>query len=97
MCIRDRARCVSRSRLERLAVDTHGYTDFGMAVAKLLNLDLCPDVLERFGSAARGDRIYQAGHALGQLLRTVLPVRLLCAARLSQAPVPVSYTHLTSA
>jgi len=25
----------------------------------------------RFGSAARGDRIYQAGHALGQLLRTV--------------------------
>ena len=118
----------SITRLERLAVDTHGYTDFGMAVAKLLNLDLCPrlyslrdrhlhlprrfevppaivgvvqhdvslepirdgwddllrlaatidegwrtatDVLERFGSAARGDRIYQAGHALGQLLRTV--------------------------
>ena len=29
------------------------------------------DVVERFGSAARGDRIYRAGHALGQLLRTV--------------------------
>jgi hypothetical protein len=29
------------------------------------------DVLERFGSAARGDRIYRAGHALSQLLRTV--------------------------
>jgi len=29
------------------------------------------DVLEWFGSAARGDRIYRAGHALGQLLRTV--------------------------
>jgi TnpA family transposase len=29
------------------------------------------DVLERFGSAARGDRVYRAGHALGQLLRTV--------------------------
>jgi hypothetical protein len=28
-------------------------------------------VLERFGSDARGDRIYRAGHALGQLLRTV--------------------------
>jgi hypothetical protein len=27
------------------------------------------DVLERFGSAARGDRIYRAGHALSQLLR----------------------------
>jgi len=25
------------------------------------------DVLERFGSAARGDRIYRAGHALVQL------------------------------
>ena len=31
----------SITRRERLAVDTHGYTDFGMAVAKLLNLDLC--------------------------------------------------------
>jgi TnpA family transposase len=118
----------SLTRLERVAVDTHGYTDIAMAVAKLLNLDLCPrlyslrdrhlhlprrfevppaivgivqhdvslepiregwdellrvvatidegwrsatDVLERFGSAARGDRIYRAGHALGQLLRTV--------------------------
>jgi TnpA family transposase len=29
------------------------------------------DVLERFGSAARGNRIYRAGRALGQLLRTV--------------------------
>jgi Tn3 transposase DDE domain/Domain of unknown function (DUF4158) len=29
----------------------------------------CPS--NRFGSAARGDRIYQAGHALGHLLRTV--------------------------
>jgi TnpA family transposase len=118
----------SLTRLERLAVDTHGYTDLAMAVAKLLGFDLCPrlyslrdrhlhlprrfevptaiadivqqdvslepirenwdellrlvatieqgwrtatDVLERFGSAARGDRIYRAGHALGQLLRTV--------------------------
>jgi len=118
----------SLTRLERLAVDTHGYIDLGMALAKLLGFDLCPrlyslrdrhlhvprrfevpasitdivqpdvslepirahwdellrlvatielgwrtatDVLERFGSAARGDRIYRAGHALGQLLRTV--------------------------
>jgi len=28
--------------IERLSVDTHGYTDFGMAVAKLLGFDLCP-------------------------------------------------------
>ena len=117
----------SITRLERLAVDTHGYTDFGMAIAKLLGFNLCPrlyslrdrhlhlprrftvptaianivqydvsldpsrtagdllhlaatieegwrtatEVLERFGGAARGDRIHRAGHALGQLLRTV--------------------------
>ncbi len=28
--------------VERLAVDTHGYTDFAMAMAKLLGFDLCP-------------------------------------------------------
>lgn len=118
----------SMTRLERIAVDTHGYTDLGMAVAKLLGFDLCPrlysmrdrhlhvprrfdipasiagiveqdvslepirehwedllrlvatidegwrsatDVLERFGSDARGHKIYRAGHALGQLLRTI--------------------------
>lgn len=32
----------SLTRLERLAVDTHGYIDFGMAIAKLLGFDLCP-------------------------------------------------------
>jgi TnpA family transposase len=118
----------SITRLERLAVDTHGYTDFAMIIAKLLGFDLCPrlysmhdrrlhvprgfnvpsalamlvrqdvpcepihegwdgllhvaatieegwrsatDVLERFGSAARGDPIFRAGDAAGQLQRTV--------------------------
>jgi hypothetical protein len=32
---------------------------------------VAPAVLERFGSDARGDRIYRAGHALGQRLRTI--------------------------
>lgn len=114
--------------LARLAVDTHGYTDFAMLIAKLLGFDLCPrlysmhdrhlhvprgfdvpgalvnlvrqdvplvpihagwdqllhvaatieegwrsatDVLEQFGSAARGDLTYRAGSAAGQLQRTV--------------------------
>jgi hypothetical protein len=30
------------ANVERLAVDTHGYTDFGMAIGKLLGFDLCP-------------------------------------------------------
>jgi TnpA family transposase len=30
------------ANIERLAVDTHGYTDFGMAMGKLLGFDLCP-------------------------------------------------------
>ncbi len=37
-------------RLARLAVDTHGYTHLGMAIAKLLGFDLCPrlrDLSER--------------------------------------------------
>ena len=30
------------TRIERLAVDTHGYTDFGMAMARILGFDLYP-------------------------------------------------------
>ncbi len=118
-------------RLEttQLAVDTHGYTDAGMALARGVGLDLCPrlkalkdrhlflprgseipailssichacrdpakieaqwdrmvhlfasvhrghtsaiNALTRFGSAARGDPLYEALVQLGQLLRTVL-------------------------
>ena len=39
-----------RARLSLLAVDTHGYTNPGMAIAKLLGFDLCPrlrDLSER--------------------------------------------------
>ncbi len=31
-----------RIETSQLAVDTHGYTDFAMALAKLLGFDLCP-------------------------------------------------------
>ena len=121
---------VRQERVEtaQLAVDTHGYTDFAMALARLLGFDLCPRLKElkqrqlyvprgsaipeeirsitlangdldlikenwdslvhlaasvstghcsavaasaRFGSAARGDPIYEAGKQLGRLLRTV--------------------------
>jgi TnpA family transposase len=112
----------------QLAVDTHGYTDFAMMLARLLGFDLCPRLknlkqrrlyvprgatipeaikpicvatadtrlieahwdrlvhltasvhtghtsavgaLARFGSASRGDPIYEAGAQLGRLLRTV--------------------------
>ena len=120
---------IRQERLEtsQLAVDTHGYTDFAMALARLLGFDLCPRLKElkqrhlfvprgtnvppeiagvceanvdialiekhwdslvhlaasvmsghasavaalaRFGSAAKGDPIYDAGVQLGRLLRT---------------------------
>ena len=35
-------RQTAAAEIERLAVDTHGYTDFAMALAKLLGFDLCP-------------------------------------------------------
>ena len=115
-------------RIERVAVDTHGFTHFAMALAKLVGFDLCPrlaklkkrklylprgldvpeilrpcvaetvsrraiargwegllrlaasvkhgwypatEVLDRFGSAAAGDPVFEAGDALGKLLRTL--------------------------
>ncbi len=115
-------------QLERVAVDTHGFTHFAMALAKLVGFDLCPrlarlkrrrlylprgldvppilqpivaetvsrraisrgwdgllrlgasvkhgwypatEALDRFGSAAAGDPVYEAGDALGKLLRTL--------------------------
>ena len=120
---------VRQERVEttQLAVDTHGYTDFAMTLARLLGFDLCPrlkelkqrrlfvprgmkvpeeiaavceagidtalieahwdslvhlaasvssghasavSTLARFGSAARGDPIYDAGVQVGKLLRT---------------------------
>ena len=114
--------------ISQLAVDTHGHTDFAMALAKLLGFDLCPrlkalkdrhlfvprgttipasvqaiccasvdlerikahwepaihlvasvhcghtsavHVTARFGSASRGDPLYEAVVHLGRLLRTV--------------------------
>ena len=124
---------IRQERIEtsQLAVDTHGFTDFAMALSRLLGFDLCPRLREikqrhlfvprgtkvpreiaavrqasvdtmlieahwdslvhlaasvmlghasavtalaRFGSAARGDPIYDAGVQLGKLLRTVFLV-----------------------
>lgn len=116
-----------RMDTSQLAVDTHGYTDFAMMLARLLGFDLCPrlkelrqrhlflprgmaipaeittvceatvntglieqhwdtlvhlaasvmsgnasavSALARFGSAARGEPVYEAGVQLGRLLRT---------------------------
>jgi TnpA family transposase len=115
-------------RLERVAVDTHGFTHFAMGFAKTVGFDLCPRlarlkkrrlylprglevpqilrpvvaetvsrraigrgwegllrlgasvkhgwdsataVLDRFGSAAAGNPVYEAGDGLGRLLRTL--------------------------
>jgi TnpA family transposase len=117
-----------RFQLERVAVDTHGFTHFGMALARSVSFDLYPrlarlkkrrlylpkglnvppilrpivaetvsrraigrgwdeflrlgasvkhgwypatEALDRFGSAAAGDPVYETGDALGKLLRTL--------------------------
>jgi TnpA family transposase len=114
--------------LEKLAVDTHGFTHFAMTVAKLLGFDLCPrladlgdrklfvprgievpdvlasiterlavgntvrqgwdplvriaasinggwcsavTVLDMYGTAAKGDPVYECGNTLGKFLRTI--------------------------
>jgi TnpA family transposase len=114
--------------IERVAVDTHGFTHFAMALAKVVGFDLCPRLanlkkrklylpkgldippvlrpivaetisrraiargwegflrlgasvkhgwdsataaLDRYGSAAAGDSVYNAGDGLGRLLRTL--------------------------
>jgi TnpA family transposase len=111
-----------------LAVDTHGYTDFAMGMARALGFDLCPrlshlrdrrlhvprrhdvplrlvpitdrdvrldliadiwdefvriaasirsgkctavDALTRFGSAARGQAVYEGGVHIGRLFRSI--------------------------
>ncbi len=115
-------------QLERVAVDTHGFTHFAMTLAKVVGFDLCPrlarlkrrrlylprgidvppilqpivaqtvsrrairrgwdgllrlgasvkhgwypatEALDRFGSAAAGDPVYEAGDEMGKLLRTL--------------------------
>jgi TnpA family transposase len=68
--------------IAQLAVDTHGHTDFAMALAKLLGFDLCPRLkalkdrhlfLPRGTAilASRGDPLYEAVVHPGRLLRTV--------------------------
>lgn len=35
-----------RVEVSQLAVDTHGYTDFAMALSRLMGFDLCPRLRE---------------------------------------------------
>ncbi len=42
MAIEGMVRQKASTELRQLAVDTHGFTDFAMAVSKLLGFDLCP-------------------------------------------------------
>lgn len=118
-------------KLERVSVDTHGFSYFGMTLAKFTGFDLCPrlaglktrklylpkgykgkvpeilrpviaqdlvsmrvvargfdglmrigasvkdgwypatDALEQYGSASRGEPIYETGVGIGKLLRTI--------------------------
>jgi hypothetical protein len=50
---RGSARKVERIETSQLAVDTHGYTDLAMALARLLGFDLCPRLREQRELAQR--------------------------------------------
>lgn len=55
--------------ISQLAVDTHGYTDFAMALGKLLHCDLCPhlaDIKHRQLHALKG---YQSPISLAPILK----------------------------
>ena len=54
-------------RLERVAVDTHGFTHFAMALAKLVGFDLCPRLarLEK-AKALPAERARRPGRSCGR-------------------------------
>lgn len=66
-----------RPELERIAVDTHGFTHFAMAVAKAVGLDLCPrlaDLDERKLYLPRG---FAAPPILAPISRPCVSVRTI--------------------
>jgi hypothetical protein len=65
-------RSQDRIRLSLLAVDTHGYTNGAMAVAKLLGFDLCP----RLRDLAERKLYLPAGFAVPQNIERVTVKRL---------------------
>jgi hypothetical protein len=64
--------------IDRLAVDTHGYTDFAMALAKLLGFALCP----RFAQVAERKLFIPSGmkevdEVLDEVVQPVISLRLI--------------------
>lgn len=135
----------SRIDISQLAVDTHGYTDFAMMLARLVGFDLCPRLKElkqrylflprgmtipaeianvcettidtafieqhwdtlvhlaasvisgnasavaalaRFGSAARGEPVYETGGSAGPPAAHGLPGGLLCEGSVQAGTAP---------
>jgi TnpA family transposase len=76
------------ANVERLAVDTHGYTDFGMGIGKLLGVDLCPRL-----SHLRDRRLHvpRMDHALRHDQRALTNVdrQQQLADRIDRTPDPV--------
>ena len=63
--------------LERVAVDTHGYTDFGMALAKPLGFDLCP----RLAHLSDRKLYVPRGFAVPEILKPIVKQTVSLAAR----------------
>lgn len=55
-----------------IAVDTHGYTDFAMALGKLLHCDLCPHLADIKHNKLHAPKDYQAPEVVSKNLSDVL-------------------------
>ena len=63
--------------LERLAVDTHGFTYFAMALAKLVGFDLCPRLAHLGDGKLHLPRDFEVPECLRPIARDTVPVRAI--------------------
>jgi TnpA family transposase len=68
---------LERVRLSLLAVDTHGYTNAGMAIAKFLGFDLCPQLRNLAERKLFLPRNIDVPEGLGQLIVSDVSLRAI--------------------
>jgi TnpA family transposase len=82
------------TRLARLAVDTHGYTDFAMIIAKLLGFDLCPRLYSMHDRHLHVPRGFDVPSALANLVRQNVSTAPIVAGQLQRTVYLCDYFTL---